>query len=804
MQVPRFERSTLLPITALALALLFLESSHGNTPPSIETPSTISIRNDLAHMKKLISQADYGAALALAPAVDRKLRRENRPDLVVVLDRLRGGANLGNGNLREALRIMLPTRDQAIAHRDKRSLYSLDSNLAGIYLQMNNPERAQDFAEEAVEVEKVCGEHSVRPALVLASIYADKQPPDFPRAEALYSEAIGEAMEGRDFASAASGWHRLGASYFAANMPRRAEIAMTEAFRLTGLYHLPERDTLLRDLSNVLAARGEIRLASALMDEALASAPHTETLLWAFFKDRGRLRRMQGDQAGALSDFRKSLELARNVDVIPTDDDRVTFSSGLAEIYSDFIDAGNRLYLNNHDPKLGAEVFEAAEENRAAGLRALVPQPQGWRTRLPAEHQAVLKDLQTAELAALVHADSGANSSNDAQVRRLRARLRDIEFQASVEDGAKTAPALEMARLAMDEQTAVLAFHLGPETSWIWSMTKESFHLHQLPKSIKLARDARRFRESIRGRTLDGPETGSELGRKLLGSLPPEVLQKHRWIVVLDQDLFQLPLAALRLNGRYLIEDHALLVTPSLRLLEPAGKKSRYDGALAAIGDAIYNVADPRWHRESPWHHAFEWSGTVTASNSFALARLNGSANEVQTALATWGRGTVRTGEKATKAGWQQTLESEPAILHLATHVIRTKEYGSGVIVLGLNRRGEPDFVGMRDILLHPVKTELVVMSGCASGDAQALPASGLMGLTRAWMGAGATEVLATMWPELDDGGPFFASFYKNLRENPELGATEALRRTQMEMLSSGTFRSNPEYWASYFLVGRV
>jgi CHAT domain-containing protein len=77
------------------------------------------------------------------------------------------------------------------------------------------------------------------------------------------------------------------------------------------------------------------------------------------------------------------------------------------------------------------------------------------------------------------------------------------------------------------------------------------------------------------------------------------------------------------------------------------------------------------------------------------------------------------------------------------------------------------------------------------------------MGLTRAWLGAGVGEVLATRWPALDESGPFFDRFYRNLKAQRSRGAAEALRATQLEMLRAGGFRSKPEYWASYFLVGK-
>jgi CHAT domain-containing protein len=64
---------------------------------------------------------------------------------------------------------------------------------------------------------------------------------------------------------------------------------------------------------------------------------------------------------------------------------------------------------------------------------------------------------------------------------------------------------------------------------------------------------------------------------------------------------------------------------------------------------------------------------------------------------------------------------------------------------------------------------------------------------------AGASAVLATSWPVRDSSGEILASFYKYLQHLP---AAEALRRSQMEMLDSGTWRALPSYWAPYQITG--
>ena len=81
------------------------------------------------------------------------------------------------------------------------------------------------------------------------------------------------------------------------------------------------------------------------------------------------------------------------------------------------------------------------------------------------------------------------------------------------------------------------------------------------------------------------------------------------------------------------------------------------------------------------------------------------------------------------------------------------------------------------------------------------------MGMTRAWLAAGAHSVVASLWPIPDDSGTLFESFYKHLAELRENwrggGAAEALRRAQLEMMREGASSAAPAQWAAYFVVGK-
>jgi CHAT domain-containing protein len=157
----------------------------------------------------------------------------------------------------------------------------------------------------------------------------------------------------------------------------------------------------------------------------------------------------------------------------------------------------------------------------------------------------------------------------------------------------------------------------------------------------------------------------------------------------------------------------------------------------------------------------------------------------------------VLQGAAATRANFLAAASRAPSIIHLATHVlIPAGRPGEALIAFGLDSTGEPQFLTTSDVSMMRVPGAIVAMTGCSSGTGDVQAGAGLAGLTRAWEIAGASAVIATLWPVADSDGKIFSSFYKYLRT---MRPAEALRRSQIERIASG---SAPREWAAYQLTG--
>jgi len=126
---------------------------------------------------------------------------------------------------------------------------------------------------------------------------------------------------------------------------------------------------------------------------------------------------------------------------------------------------------------------------------------------------------------------------------------------------------------------------------------------------------------------------------------------------------------------------------------------------------------------------------------------------------------------------------------------------GDSPNISGTVMAAQPEFLTTSEIAGLRVPGALVVMTGCATGSGEAQAGAGLLGLTRAWLLAGASTVISTTWPVEDNSGGIFARFYFYLRNH---SAAEALQLSQREAAHSRTGRQEPENWASYQVTGGI
>ena len=158
-------------------------------------------------------------------------------------------------------------------------------------------------------------------------------------------------------------------------------------------------------------------------------------------------------------------------------------------------------------------------------------------------------------------------------------------------------------------------------------------------------------------------------------------------------------------------------------------------------------------------------------------------------------------GDEATKKHVLQRIR-EVSLIHIAAH--GDPERGEIALASSFPSRRSPrkdDFMlTMEDVAKVGTRAKLVVLSCCHSGKGQIMKSEGVVGISRAFLAAGARSVLVTLWA-VDDRATkeFMIRFYGHLKRD-KLSASEALHQTMKWMRDSKRYRVNE--WAPFVLFG--
>jgi CHAT domain-containing protein/tetratricopeptide (TPR) repeat protein len=724
-----------------------------------------------------------------------------------------GGAHHEMFHYREAIQAFLQARDAAIALGNQETLVTLSVNLSSLYLQMGDVEAARESAEHGMKLAgSVDPKYKARLLIHYARILRLQN--DSNTAIALLKEAIEASKVQKDVSSEAQAWDALGNTLLKNGDMTPAEHALSEGLRLRESSHDDHVYYSYGALGNLRKMQGDLRSAATLFDKAVESAgAFSPSAMWQAYYDRGKLKMEQGHLQAAFADFGAALKSARQwrAEVLPADTFRIGTEVQLQQVYSSFIEVGSRLYAQSRQTRYVEQAFAAAEESRAASLRALWV-GRDLTTALPPEYWEALADLNRLEAGSV-----SGKEPDMPTVRRLRLKVEEMETRAAVDlprnegnPDPVDAGLLERTRKTLRPTEAYLGFHLGDTESCLWVITREGMAFRRLPPRAFFAENVPLLVKALRENSPGAAALGNRLYSELLGS-GKSLSDKPTWIVAPDGPLFELPFAALVPDTRtgssvptYVVERHAVQIVPGAATLLFASRPE-CNGPVIGVGDPIYNRADPRLVRRA--------SGTKMPARSMELARLAGSGREIENCARVWrSRGSepiLLQGEAATRANLIAALRRNPSVIHLAAHVLFPPQDSSpGMLALSLTPVGEVEMVTANEIGGMRLNLGLVVLNGCSSGRAAILPGAGLMGMTRAWLAAGARGVIVTRWATGDQNdGQLFQTFYQSLSSTSDpldrKSFAQSLQQAQIGELRAGGRRANPSNWAAYFCVER-
>ncbi len=490
---------------------------------------------------------------------------------------------------------------------------------------------------------------------------------------------------------------------------------------------------------------------------------------------------------------RLELELGRALRGLPLADSAATQAHQLGAFETETLARGVRALASVIAHKRSEQTDSIIALTRSAGaarLPAIQLELYTLLGRAYAARDERGKALAAFERAALLNDSIAATLSSDVDQARFRGARHDVSARAFAlimqmrndaaiaqvmrwsaqrkAHGLTTAPVAEV-RPAADE--AFIDFIALDTSLVVLVITRQQRALRVLPIGRNaLAQQVSALRDQLAPRVGDMVDVTQShfdaalahaLYRELLEPLMPYLAGIRRLVIVPDGPLHFLPFDMLVMapTSRFVVRRFTIRYVPTLAA---AGREPRapHGLVLTLAGDAVNATAE--------------------------LAAISRS---------TTGRLRALTVNAATETSARNS--SGAAIIHFVTHAA-PNDIAPAFAYLALQSDAQHDGrLHAHEIGALRVLNTLVVLSGCDTSGGLLAGGEGVLSLSRAFLRAGATGTVATLWAVGPGTPQMMAQFYAGLSRG--LTPSEALRQAKLQALAGGF--ASPLYWAPFVLI---
>lgn len=512
---------------------------------------------------------------------------------------------------------------------------------------------------------------------------------------------------------------------------------------------------------------GRLAEAKVVLDQLLSRKvlANVAELYWIVLVERARIAEAEGDLDMAVRLLREAVELIeRQRSTINTEASKIGFVGSKQNAYRDLI----RLLMAQGQV---SSAFDYVERSKARALVDMLARKKDFAVSGgDAERVRELLARADSAEASMWTAEPGeaatARRSAASQARQDLAAAAP-ELTSLVTVSALGAGAVQQA-LAADE--TLLEYYYSDTDLFAFIVTREAVSGVRLD-ATSLDRDVQAFRKAVQTPSSQGwSEASIGLHRRLIAPLQDR-LRTENLIIVPHGSLHYLPFNALSDGAGFLIERHAVRILPAATVLKfLAASRPERPGTLLAfgnpdLGNARYDLAFAQTEAESI---------TKAFPNSRALLR-----------------------KEASKTAFRK-YASDFRMLHVASHGEFDADRPLASSLLLSPDGADNGRLTVGELYSMRVEAELVTLSACETGLGKVANGDDVVGLTRGFLYAGASTIVASLWQVEDRStGELMTSFYQALAKGS--GKREALRAAQAEFLRK---QPHPFFWAAFQLTG--
>jgi CHAT domain-containing protein len=683
-----------------------------------------------------------------------------------------------------------------------------------VYLYLGEPDKARQMFAEALSTFEQLGDPVNRVHARLGIGSALEASGKLRDALGYYQQALVIIREESVHSLESLAVYSLGKLHVKLGQPELAIPELTAALGLESAQSSVRKAQIEIELAKAYTRAGRASGAEAAFRRAIQDSGRAPVIEAAARAGLARIERDRGDLSAARSSTVRALAITEQLrSGVIRPDQRVSFVASRRAYYEFYVDLLMR--LDRAEPGRGhnAEALAASEQARARSLldllvedrldlRGLAPEQAQHLREAGDRIVSLQKRLQSDDRPSL---PAALAESLERELVRAEEEEKDLDAEIRRRQpgyaGRQSAhpPVVAEVQDLLDSSSALLEFLLGEESSYLFVVTREGLSTHLLPPRDDIARRAASVQLAMaRDSRLGGRQfalNARQLYSELIAPAAPELAGKHHLIIapdgVLSSFSFELLLttAAPKAAGPwrdlpYLIRDRSISYVPSAAVLARLLQERHPAAEGMAVVKSFVGFGDPE--------------GKVRLQAPLPAAR-----EEVQQIadLFSHGQASVFVGSEASKERVKSPLVTWARYLHFASHNRLDEGHPdlSGLQLAHAADAADDGLLQVREIFGLDLHADLVVLSACSSGLGKEISGEGLIGLTRAFLYAGAARVVVSLWPVDDEPtAHLMVDFYTQLLRYGD--NSQALRQAKLDMMASRY--SHPHFWAPFVLVG--
>ena len=737
------------------------------------------------------------------------------------------------------------------------------TNLGWLYGTLGDYQKADDFYQKALEIFRDQKDR-FREGNVLNNIavnYFDRE--DYRKALEINQEALKLRRETHNFAGEGITLTNIASCYTHLAEPQKAFDYYNQSIELQRERNPRQLAAALRNVGGLYRDQGDLQKALVYLNEALQITQRigdingeAQTL-----SQIARVERNRGNLVEARRNIEAALATVESVRInLQSQQLRASFFASARKYHELQIDVLMSLHKEHPADGFDVAALQASENARARSLLellteanaeinqgvdpALVERERTLRQAISekAERQAGLRASSTSEEATRLgkELDTLASEYEEVQTKIRQSSPRYAALTQPVPLSAK-----EIQSELIDQDTVLLEYALGAEQSFVWVVTPNSLRTFVLPKRDEVETVARRAYDLLTTSVRTVPDetlvqrrkrleqadaeyvaAAAELSKMLLGPVAAE-LKNKRLLIVGEGVLQYVPFAALpdpsvvsnqpKDDAQPLVVNHEIISLPSASVLGVLRRETtnRAPAAktVAVFADPVFEARDPRIAIPGMKSIADSSAAAPEVVRSAEESGLNGFprlrfTRQEADQIMRFAPG--KSSAEALDFFANRSAATSPdlrqyRILHFATHGLINSRHAelSGIVLSLVNQKGEPQngFLRLYDIYNMNLAADLVVLSACQTALGKDIKGEGLVGLTRAFMYAGATRVVASLWQTEDRATAVLMKHFYEAVLAHKMSPAAALRKAQLTMWQDNRWRQ-PRYWAAFTLQG--